>query len=36
MRWKVCDNEYHVIISDLHAEMVSSVKLAELEKALPK
>jgi hypothetical protein len=36
MRWKVSDNEYRVIYGDLHTETVSSDKLAELEKALPK
>jgi len=35
MRWKVSDNEYRVIFGDLHAETVSSEKLAELEAALP-
>jgi len=34
--WKVSDNEYRVIFGDLHAETVTSEKLAELEKALPK
>jgi len=36
MRWKLSDNEYHVIYGDLHTETVSPKKLAELEKALPK
>ncbi len=36
MRWKLSDNEYRVIYGDLHTETVSSDKLAELEKALPK
>ena len=36
MRWRVSDNEYRVILGDLHAETVSPQKLAELEKALPK
>jgi outer membrane lipoprotein-sorting protein len=36
MRWKVSDNEYRVIFGDLHAETVTTEKLAELEKALPK
>ena len=32
MRWKISDNEYRIIYGDLHAETVSSDKLAELEK----
>jgi hypothetical protein len=36
MRWKLSDNEYRVIFSDLHAETVTAEKLAELEKLLPK
>ena len=36
MRWKVSDNEYRVIFGDLHAETVSSERLAEFEAALPK
>jgi len=36
MRWKVSDNEYRVIYGDLHAETVTSEKLAELEAGLPK
>jgi hypothetical protein len=33
---RVSENEYRVIFGDLHAEMVSPEKLAELEAALPK
>jgi hypothetical protein len=36
MRWKVSENQYRVIFGDLHAETVTSEKLAELEQALPK
>jgi hypothetical protein len=36
MRWKVSDNEYRVIFSDLHAETVTPEKLSELEKLLLK
>jgi hypothetical protein len=36
LRWKVSDKEYRVIFGDLHAETVSSERLAELEKSLPK
>jgi hypothetical protein len=36
LRSKVSDNEYRVIFGDLHIETVTSEKLAELEKALPK
>jgi len=36
MRWKVSDNEYRVIFGDLHAETVTSEKLAELEKGISK
>jgi len=36
MRWKVSDNEYRVIFGDLHAETVTSEKLAELEKLISK
>jgi len=36
MRWKVSENEYRVIFGDLHAEIVTPEKLAELEAALPK
>jgi hypothetical protein len=35
LRWKVSDNEYRVIFGDLHAETVTSAKLAELEKLNP-
>ena len=36
MRWKVSDNEYRVIYGDLHSEIVTPEKLAELEAALLK
>ncbi len=36
MRWKVSDNEYRVIFGDLYAETVTTEKLTELEKDLPK
>lgn len=36
MRWKVPDSEYRVIYGDLHAETVSSERLAQLEEALLK
>ena len=36
LRWKVSDSEYRVIYGDLHAETVTTEKLAELEAALPK
>jgi hypothetical protein len=36
LRWKLDDGQYRVIFGDLHAETVSAVKLAELEKILPK
>jgi hypothetical protein len=36
LRWKLSDNEYRVIFGDLHAETVTSQRLAELEAALPK
>jgi hypothetical protein len=36
MRWKLSDSEYRIIYGDLHAETVSSERLAELEKAVPK
>ena len=36
VRWKVSDSEYRVIYGDLHAETVTTEKLAELEAALPK
>ncbi len=36
LRWKLSDKEYRVIFGDLHAETVSSERLAELEKALTK
>jgi len=36
MRWKISDNEYRVIFGDLHVETVTTEKLTELEKDLPK
>ena len=36
MRWKVSDNEYHVIFGDLRTETVTADVLEELETALPK
>ena len=36
LRWKVSDNEYRVIFGDLHVETVTTEKLTELEKELPK
>jgi hypothetical protein len=36
MRWRVSDNEYRVIFGDLHAETITSEKLAELEKLISK
>jgi hypothetical protein len=36
LRWKISDNEYRVIFSDLQAETVTAEKLAELEAGLPK
>lgn len=36
LRWKLSDNEYRVIFGDLHAETVTTERLAELERALPK
>ena len=36
LRWKVSDSEYRVIYGDLHAETITTKKLAELEAALPK
>jgi hypothetical protein len=36
MRWKISDDEYRVIYSDLTAENVSAEKLAELEAAISK
>jgi len=36
MRWKIEDNQYRVIFSDLSAETVTRQRLAELENALPK
>ena len=36
LRWKVSDSEYRVIFGDLHAETITTEKLAELEATLPK
>jgi len=36
MRWKISDNQYRVIYSDLTAENVSTEQLAELEAAISK
>ncbi len=36
MRWKVSDNEYRVIFSDLHAQTVTAEVRANLEKNLSK
>jgi hypothetical protein len=36
MRWRVSQTEYRVIFGDLHAEMVTPERLADLETALPR